>query len=165
LIDHFLQKYRFLGPTRSLTVSADFIDALVQVQLPGNARQLENLIRWALVNKDDNTPLNLHDLPIEIWRQLSEQETSPWSVSETTADSEDPWTPAQEMPRQDLPSSLASLLDANGWNLSRSLQHCEKLLLEAALHKTHGNQLQTARLLGITGRSVYNKIHKHQLHC
>ena len=42
---------------------------------------------------------------------------------------------------------MVNLLDANGWNLSRSLQHCERLLLEAALHLTHGNQSQTARLL------------------
>jgi DNA-binding NtrC family response regulator len=55
-------------------------------------------------------------------------------------------------------------LDLNDWNLSRSLQHCERLLLEAALHKAHGNQSETARLLGITPRSVYNKLHKHQLH-
>jgi DNA-binding NtrC family response regulator len=68
------------------------------------------------------------------------------------------------MPRHDLPSSIASLLDVKGWNLARSLHYCERLLLEAALHKTRGNQLQTARLLGITARSVYNKIHKHQLH-
>ena len=36
-------------------------------------------------------------------------------------------------------------------------------LLEAALHKAHGNQSQMARLLGITPRSIYNKVHKYQL--
>jgi len=41
--------------------------------LPGNVRQLENLVRQALVNKYDDSPLNLSDLPIEVWRQLSEQ--------------------------------------------------------------------------------------------
>jgi len=49
---------------------------------------------------------------------------------------------------------MVNLLSLNGWNLSRSLQYCEKLLLEAALHKAHGNQSQTARLLGITPRSA-----------
>ena len=51
----------------------DFIAALTQVELPGNARQLENLVRWALVNKDDETALTLRDLPLDIWQQLSEQ--------------------------------------------------------------------------------------------
>jgi DNA-binding NtrC family response regulator len=55
------------------------------------------------------------------------------------------------------------LLDANNWRLNGSLASCEKLLLEAALRKTRGNQSQTARLLGITSRSVYNKLRKYHL--
>jgi DNA-binding NtrC family response regulator len=60
-------------------------------------------------------------------------------------------------------SSLASLAEGNGWSLSRSIQYCERVLLEATLQKTRGNQSQTARLLGITPRSVYNKVRKHHL--
>ena len=58
---------------------------------------------------------------------------------------------------------LRNLLGVNGWNLSKSLQHCERIFLEAALHQAQGNQSQTARLLGITPRSVYNKVRKHRL--
>jgi transcriptional regulator with PAS, ATPase and Fis domain len=58
---------------------------------------------------------------------------------------------------------MVRLLDKNDWNLARALQNCERLCLEAALHKAHGNQSQVAHLLGITSRSVYNKIHKHHL--
>ena len=56
------------------------------------------------------------------------------------------------------------MLDDNGWNLTRSLEYCERLLLESALRRADGNQTQTARLLGITARSVYNKVRKHKLH-
>jgi transcriptional regulator with PAS, ATPase and Fis domain len=164
LIEHFLQKYQFLKPAEPLSVAPDFIDALTQLELPGNARQLENLVRWALVNKDDDTSLNLGDLPLEIWQQLSEQGKRPWGQSEAADDEQDTQKSTLETLRQDLPASIVNLLDLNGWNLSRSLQYCEKLLLEAALHKAHGNQSQTARLLGITPRSVYNKVHKYQLH-
>ena len=62
-----------LKPTGPLSVDPDFIAALTQVDLPGNARQVENLVRWALVNKDDETSLTLRDLPLDIWQQLSEQ--------------------------------------------------------------------------------------------
>ena len=72
--------------------------------------------------------------------------------------------PCREMQYQDIRASLTTLLDLNGGNLARALEHCERLLFEAALHKAHGNQSQAARLLGITSRSVYNKIHKYQLH-
>jgi DNA-binding NtrC family response regulator len=164
LIEHFLQKYRFLKATGSLSADPELIAALSQVELPGNARQLENLVRWALVNKDDDTPLHLRDLPLDIWEQLSDQGKRRWVQSEPASEGKDTPQSTPEAPQQHIPSSIVGLLDLNDWNLSRSLQHCERLLLEAALHKAHGNQSETARLLGITPRSVYNKLHKYQLH-
>lgn len=163
LIEHFVAKYRFLRSSGALAVAPDFVEALMQVELPGNARQLENLVREALVWKEDDTALTLRDLPLAIWQQLSAREGCP-SIPSNPADAEaDIQASALEPLQYDLPASMLNVLDLNGWNLSRSLQHCERLLLEAALHKTQGNQSQTAHLLGITPRSVYNKIHKHQL--
>jgi len=49
----------------------------------------------------------------------------------------------------------------HGWGLSRAVAHCEKVLLAAALERTRGNQSEAARLLGITSRSVYNKLRRH----
>jgi transcriptional regulator with PAS, ATPase and Fis domain len=164
LVEHFLEKYRSLRPAGVLSVAPDFVDALTQVELPGNARQVENLVRRALVSKDDETRLSLSDLPQEIWQQLSEQGNSPPIPSETAGEERNVRNSTPEMPRHDIPSYLMNLLDVNGWNLSQSLQYCEKLLLEVALRFAHGNRSQTARLLGITPRSVYNKVHKHQLH-
>jgi DNA-binding NtrC family response regulator len=163
LLEHFLQKYHFLQPTRSLAVDPEFIDALTQLELPGNARQLENVVQWVLVNKDDDTSLKLRDLPLEIWQQMSEQGQHLRVSSEPADEGKGLPKSTQEAWRQDIPTSIVNLLDLNDWNLSRSLQYCERLLLEAALHKAHGNQSQTARLLGITPRSVYNKVHKYHL--
>jgi transcriptional regulator with GAF, ATPase, and Fis domain len=164
LIEHFLEKYRSLRPARSLSVGSDFIDALRQLQLPGNARELENLARWVLVNKDDDAPLNLGDLPLEIWRQLSERGQPHQDQLKSVDEGDDVQRSAPEASRQDTSAFVVSLLDTNGWSLSRSLQYCERLILEAALGKAQGNQSQIARLLGITPRSVYNKIRRHQLH-
>jgi DNA-binding NtrC family response regulator len=145
-------------------MAPDFVEAFTELALPGNARELENLVRWALVNKRDDTPLNLRDLPIEIWEQLTEQGNRFSLERGPMEGGMDGEPPTLEMQYQNIRSSLATLLDLNGWNLARALQHCEKLLLEATLQKTDGNQSQAARLLGITPRSVYNKVHKHQLH-
>jgi DNA-binding NtrC family response regulator len=163
LIEHFLKSCRSLNPAGSLPAASDFVTALTGIELPGNVRQLENLVRQALVNKYDASPLNLSDLPIEVWRQLSEQgesplRTQPMSESKPSSDHAPKTWPAAT------PSDLTKLLHANSWNLSRSLQYCEKLFLEAALHRAQGNQSQTARLLGITPRSVYNMIRKYNLH-
>jgi two-component system, NtrC family, response regulator len=165
LIEHFLMKYRFLRPEGTVSVHPDFIAALAQLELPGNARQLENLVRWALVNKDDDTALNLHDLPLDIWQELSKQGIGPLVPPGPAVAANRGQESTPETQRSDVPASIMSLLDLNDWNLSRSLQYCEKLLLEAALQRAQGNQSQAARLLGITPRSVYNKLHKHHLHC
>jgi transcriptional regulator with GAF, ATPase, and Fis domain len=163
LIEHFVQKYQDLRPGSPLVMAPEFIEAFTQLTLPGNARQLENLVRWVLANKSDDTPLNLRDLPIEIWEELAEQGKRP-SLEPTPVNGEmtiEP--PFQETQDQDLRTSLTTLLDLNGGNLTPALEHCERLLFEAALHKAQGNQSQVARLLGITPRSVYNKIQKYQL--
>jgi transcriptional regulator with GAF, ATPase, and Fis domain len=164
LIEHFLKSCRSLNPAASLSVASGFVTALTKIELPGNVRQLENLIRQALVNKDDDSPLNLSDLPIEVWRQLSEQRESPSPLLEELNEGKKSAEFALENPPQVAPAYLAQLLDAHSWNLSRSLQHCEKLFLEVALDRAQGNQSQTARLLGITPRSVYNMVRKYNLH-
>jgi len=43
------------------------------------------------------------------------------------------------------------------------MEICERHALEAAMERTRGNQSETAKLLGITPRSVYNKLRKHRL--
>jgi two-component system response regulator AtoC len=144
LIDHFLLKYQALRPCRA-SASAAFVAALEGLRLPGNVRQLQNLVRHALVKRSDDTPLGLEDLPAEALRQLS---------IDLPPDGDRPAVPAEWVP----------ILESHGWNLARSLSACERMLVRAALDRARGNQSETARLLGVTARSVYNKIRKHDLH-
>lgn len=162
LINHFLRKHNALRPEAKLAVDADFIAALTQLEIPGNGRQLENLVRRALINKDDHTPLNLSDLPPELWQQLSQQNqrdaVAP-PIDETQVNEA-----GSEMSNDtSAHSDLAGVLHLHQWNLARSLEYCERLLLESALQFSQGNQSETARLLGITPRSVYNKVRKYHL--
>lgn len=172
LIEHFIRKYRTVYPTRTCTLAPELVEALMQLELPGNARQLDNIIRQALANKSDDSPLNLSDLPLAVWRELFEQsrrergETAATNqrVSGSPPPSSPPPSSAPQPPQHEVQSHLFHLLKNNNWNLPESLEQCERLLLEAVLDHTHGNQTQTARLLSITPRSVYNKMRKHQLH-
>jgi len=153
LVDHFLQKHRSLTPIGALTAGSDFLDALRQTEMPGNVRQLENIVCQALVQKATDLPLNISDLPVEILVQLSRAEEEQVVL-----------TPGAEVVNsQTLVSSVLRVLDANDWNLTRSMEICERHALEAAMARTQGNQSQTARLLGITPRSVYNKVRKYRL--
>jgi len=154
LVEHFLDKHRRpgqVGPAPS--AGPEFIDALKLMRLPGNARELEHLVARVVGDRETAGPLGLLDLPADAWREL--------------AVGESPAPEAQEAPPtspEELRAQLARVLDDNGWNLTRSLEYCERLLLESALRRAEGNQTQTARMLGITARSVYNKVRKHNLH-
>ena len=160
LIEHFLEKYSPLTNHKTKSVTPDFVEALMQVDLPGNARQLENIVRSALLNKADDSPLGLPDLAPALWREISSglmraSQQFPASENETTRCAE---------PGRDLHSFFRSILDQNSWNLPKSLEYCEKVFLQCVLQSAHGNQSQAARLIGITPRSVYNKLQKYKLH-
>jgi DNA-binding NtrC family response regulator len=153
LVQHFLQKHHSLTPIGTLAAGDDFLEALRQIELPGNVRQLENFVCQALVRKATDLPLSISDLPVEILLQLS-------------GTKEEPVAPKPDMnvlDFQTLANPLVRVLEANDWNLARSLESCERHALEAAMERMRGNQSQTARLLGITARSVYNKVRKYRL--
>ena len=142
LIRHFLARYASAGgPPRE--PSHEFVEALVRHPLPGNVRQLENLIRRVLAHHEGRGPLLLSDLPPEIWAGLAAAPDS--------------------RPAAESPAFFEEILARFGGNLSRSLDYCERHLLDAALRRAGGNQSQAARLTGLTARSIYNKIRKHRL--
>ncbi len=163
LVEHFLEKHQALKLGRTVPASPEFEEALTQINFPGNARQLENLVRRALADKEDDSALSLTDLPREIWQQLSDQGKTVVAPAEGPIESQEGQVFTGEPLPQAAAFHLRNLLGVNGWNLSKSLEHCERIFLEAALHQAQGNQSQTARLLGITPRSVYNKVRKHRL--
>jgi two-component system response regulator AtoC len=145
LVEHFARKHRQLSQGVALHCSRDFIEAIQSSSLPGNVRQLENLIRRALLSSDGRSALSLRNLPRDLWNELAQSEE------------------AATQKRQDStqrPNGLAKqYLENNGWNLTRSIEQFEKDLLNIALEEANGNQSEAARRLGISARSVYNKLH------
>jgi transcriptional regulator with GAF, ATPase, and Fis domain len=105
----------------------------------------------------------LQDLPPEVWRQFAEQSESPVEASARSGDRQVGLQSPLEIPLHSFSSHLVTLLTANGWTLMKALRYCERILLEGALRLNRGNQSQTARLLGLTPRSVYSKMRKHHL--
>lgn len=162
LVEHFLRKYSSLNQSGIGAVNSDFVEALRRVELSGNARQLENIVRRALLNKVDDTPLCLSDLTPVVWEQLSDEINLPINRI-ADANSTGTSSSLKHESQLNLQPGFLDILDSNGWNLAKSLEHCERLLLKCALQFARGNQSQTARLIGITPRSVYNKVHKHKL--
>lgn len=152
LINYILEERRSATGKPVPSPSREFVYALQAVELRGNARELTNLVHHALANNSNGTNLELRDLKPEVWVEIAERArtSNHWSAPLTS--------------REFLPMSLQKLLEMHTWNLRQSVDCCEKLLLEEALRKANGNQSQAARLIGVSARSLYNKLHKHQLH-
>jgi two-component system response regulator PilR (NtrC family) len=156
LVAHFVEMNAALRSKRPPAVQAGFVETLERIALPGNVRQLENLVCRALALTTDDAPLGVEDLPPEILghpeRQAPPTAAGPQpQVTSTASAGHPPGTPAE----------WSAFLSAQGGSLSSCLDACERLLLQAALDSAHGNQSQAARLLGITARSIYNKLRRH----
>lgn len=157
LVDYFIAKHASLRAGRPLVAGRDFVDALARADLRGNARELENVVRHALVHHEYGTSLTLSDLPEEIWSHVSELESRGTSAAAADA------APAPAAVDPAIGAAfLWQILSSNGWSLSRSLASCERSLIERALRSVNGNQARAARLLGVTPRSIYNKLRKYQ---
>jgi DNA-binding NtrC family response regulator len=152
LVDAFLAKH---APPYGVPRQAapEYLDALKRARLTGNVRQLENLVRRSLAVVEHDRPLGLADLPPELWQELSAE------------------APPAEVAVEAAPAEVAHLAQAAvatagisvELNLARALDACERHTVEQALAQAGGSQTRAADLLGITGRSVYNKIRKHRL--
>lgn len=128
-------------------VSEEFAEALSRATFPGNVRQLENVVRSALAQREGERALELQDVPAEI---LAELVSGPPDLQARAAGGS--VTAAQ-------PAAAAQ----KRRSLSEALHECERATLESALIASKGNQARAAQLLGISARSVYTKIKKHRL--
>jgi transcriptional regulator with GAF, ATPase, and Fis domain len=150
LVEHFVPLHQS-GRERT-EIGADLIDALGRLQLGGNVRELRNIIIAALAAKPDAGPLGLKDLPHRVWEEVSATEV------ETAAD-----TPEAKSTGEWADSLALSCTRRQGWRLDRCLAECEQEIIKAALQYTKNNQSRAARLLGITPRSIYNKLRKYEI--
>ena len=167
LVRHFVTQYASAASSDPIGVSQEFVQALRRVDLPGNVRQLENVVRRALVTRKPGEPLRLSDLPPELWLQIANVATVTQSPGESAAassarssESSDDMTAGDRSAR---PFDVTSILAASSWKLASALDLCEQHLLSAALDASSGNRSRAARLLGISARSIFNKMRKHRL--
>jgi two-component system response regulator PilR (NtrC family) len=146
LVRHFLRKHG-AAEEAALPPAPEFMSALASLAFPGNVRELENLVRAALARGGTARPLTLADLPDAVLRELAN----------------DLGPAAGDGGAADRLMTEKIILEECGWNLERAMDSCEGHFVAHALHRCAGNQLAAASLLGVTPRTIYNKLRKHQI--
>ena len=150
LVNYFLRK---LG-SKPKSIAPDALRALEQYHWPGNVRELENVMQRALVVAKGDAIL-ASDLPPEVVGRSA----SAGAVSGTSSS-------PQNMPAGPMDaSSLARLLFqwARKESKMKVMPAVERELIIQALVETSGNQVQAAKLLGITRATLRKRIEKFSI--
>jgi DNA-binding NtrC family response regulator len=151
LVNYFLKKFGHGARRQLKSIAPAAIKALEQYHWPGNVRELENVIQRALVVSKGGAILP-EDLPSEV---LGREETDTRS-QEATA------TVATGRSKETDTAALARQL----FQLARRdpklkiLPAVERELVIQALKETGNNQVQAAKLLGITRATLRKRIAK-----
>jgi DNA-binding NtrC family response regulator len=143
LAEHFLRLYT--PPGKELRLGAEFFQRIEERTWPGNVRELANTVRRAVA--------------LATGSEIGAEGLEPGLI--------EPMRPLDEAPA---PSGPARTGDAKGGNGAAeilrpgvSLGDMERRLLEMTLEATAGNRSRAAELLGVSLRTVRNKIRSYGL--
>ncbi|MBM3881831.1 MAG: sigma-54-dependent Fis family transcriptional regulator [Verrucomicrobia bacterium] len=174
LVNYFLKKIaQTQQQPRPKSISAEALAALEAHPWPGNVRELENVIHRATVMAKGDAVL-LSDLPVQIGR--APEPARPRPPEPTGA------APATDTGGAALAASPVPVTtpergdDAELAGLAERLFHwarcdrqrkiipaVERILVIHALRETRGNQVQAAKLLGITRATLRKRIEKFRI--
>ena len=133
LAEYFLRKHEPKGQRGQFTISPELSARLYAYDWPGNVRELENAIRRGLALAHGAT-LGISALEF----------SAPPSVWNSKA------------------SSIHSSINVVP-KLGQTLQAVEREVLEATLHATGGNRTRAAEMMGVSLRTIRNKIREYGL--
>ena len=117
-----------------LDVAEDFVEALLQYPWPGNVRELENAIRSAVIYSQSGR-MTVECLPTHILAGKA--------------------GPAND------PSVSGFFSVRRGESLENRMELTEKEMIEQALLRNNFSRTNTARNLGISRVTLYNKMRKY----
>ena len=157
LVNYFLKKFAEGGNQPPKSISPEVVTALEQYRWPGNVRELENVIQRAIVVAKGDAIL-LSDLPSEILScdPATEASQAPGAKAAAVAGSPETGT--------DLAAVARTLFRwAREEGKLKVIPAVERQLIIEALAETKGNQVQAAKLLGITRATLRKRVEKFKI--
>jgi len=174
LVDHFIRDARPQTPPGALVIEPEALAVLQGHVWPGNVRELANCVEHALV-LCDGLPLTIEHLPARLGvakpRPLPVTAAAPGSDAASAQ-------PASLLPQPALSSASQTAMTAMtavpgaGMPLASpppvmardskpiSLRELEMVAIVESLERNQGNKPRTAEELGISLKTLYNKLHQ-----
>ncbi len=160
LARYFITRHSAASDSDEVRLSPEAAARLESHRWPGNIRELENAIHFALVvcrngeiTAADISLIGDSDAPIG-----SRPATGAGAPLDTTTDDQ-PGTPADAAARS-IEAAVVALLEARTPDLFRTI---EELVTKVAYDRCAGNQAQSARLLGITRNTMRTLLQRSRL--
>jgi DNA-binding NtrC family response regulator len=145
LVDHFVREFARANSKQVSGVDNACLEALKARPWPGNARELRNVIERAVI-VSTGPLITVTDLPT-----LAAPAAPPPQAPETSA----PAAAAQSArPEPDSP--------APGLPVGQPLREVERQLILQTLEMAGGNRVRAAEILGISPKTLYNKLGRYQ---
>jgi DNA-binding NtrC family response regulator len=146
LVDYFLQQFLKSGttPGKVTKISTEALKILDKSPWPGNVRELENVIeRAAVVARGDSI------LPKDLPTEVREPQSVAVPPDDLAAAIDMAVRPLYALAKKDPKLKIMAVV--------------ERELIARALIETNGNQVQAARLLGITRATLRKRIEKFRI--
>ena len=154
LADYFLRRFARKHGVKVTGFSGSACAAMLSYQWPGNVRELQNAIERAVILSESGRSVTGAALGL------------PSHLAAAEANSLQPWTtgPVAEEP---LPSEAPSAVAPSSAGLEEPgkllrLELIERQAIESALRHFSGNRTQAAEALGISIRTLRNKLHEYR---
>jgi sigma-54-specific transcriptional regulator len=153
LADHFVNVYSKRLGLRHVRLSDDARQALLNYSWPGNIRELENVVHYALIVNSDGliavADLRLRGVYTPVANNaLAAQVVAPTSITDSAAPVQ---TAAKPTPPTDPLERIAAALPALFAQPGDALyERLESLVIQSAYTHCQRNQVHTAALLGIS---------------
>jgi len=145
LLEYFLSKLAHeMNRLDVEGISPDALDALQKYDWPGNVREMQSVVRHALLNTT-GTVITADCLPVKVRGDEPRTAAAPERVN--------------GLPASDLAGFVDERLRAGTRELyAETVEMMERYLMTRVLRETRGNQTKTAEILGITRGKVRDRV-------
>lgn len=155
LIDHFVREFARANSKKVGGVDNACLEALRARPWPGNARELRNVIERAVI-VSTGPLITVNDLPAP----------GLLGASPTPSDAPLLWTAEASAPPHGAQAAAAGTLAPNsatpGLPVGQPLREVERQLIFKTLEMVGGNRVRAAEILGISPKTLYNKLGRYQ---